>query len=638
MCGIAGIILKQKNNFPLQEKISLMANAIKHRGPDGEGFMLATHEEAKPYFNQLSNNFTRKDLNYIPEANINSVSGNFDIAFAHRRLAIIDLTESGHQPMCDAFGKHWITFNGEIYNYIELREELKNLGHHFISESDTEVVLASYKEWGVKCVDRFNGMWAFCIYDIEKQICFASRDRFGVKPFYYINNDYFFSFASEQKAFIKSGLHEAKINQKALHNYLINGLLETNKLNFFEGIVELWPGTNLIYDVKTTEIKTEVFYDLANQVNLKSDNLSEKELIEKIEAVFINSVKLRLRSDVEVGTCLSGGIDSSALAATISEITHKPVYCFTSVFKNQQLNEEHFADVVAKKIKAKHYKIEPTLEEFLIEVDDLVYSQDVPIWDTSTYAQYKVMELAKQHNIKVVLDGQGADELFGGYHHHFLAKWNNLFSIGHIVSGIKDISKSQKTIPSAFQFYAKEKIKQKKYFNKKHFNLFFKADFLDSYDIENPSIHFDDVNKQLIHDIYHTRLKSFLKCEDRCGMWHSVESRTPFADDIELINLLFSFNGNKKIKNGVSKYLLREAVKDKLPKEIYERYDKKGFETPMQDWIKKMRPQIISEIKHANFTFVDYEKLSTINPNNSFQNKLLFKLFVLSRWQKVFSK
>ncbi|MEI8137361.1 MAG: asparagine synthase (glutamine-hydrolyzing), partial [Bacteroidota bacterium] len=431
MCGIAGIILKEKANFNINKKIALMTNAISHRGLDGEGFIIASGNKITPHYNTLKQNYHRTDLNYIPETSLETADTNSFLAFGHRRLSIIDITETGHQPMCNLDGKTWITFNGEIYNYLEIKTELKNLGHSFISESDTEVILAAYKEWGFNCVQKFNGMWAFCIYDSEKQICFASRDRLGVKPFYYINNSQLFCFASEQKAFIKAGLNAPKINQNALHNYLINGLLETETSNFFEGINELMPGTNLIYNLKTNEVKTNIYYNLTEHINLSNDTLSEKELIDKICHTFETSVKLRLRSDVEVGTCLSGGIDSSALAVTISEITKQPLFCFTSIFKKKKINEEHFADTVAIKINAKHFKVEPTLDGFLKEADSLIYSQDVPIWNTSTYAQYKVMELAKKNNIKVVLDGQGADELFGGYHHHFLAKWNNLFSQGH---------------------------------------------------------------------------------------------------------------------------------------------------------------------------------------------------------------
>ena len=638
MCGIAGIILKTNLEFNLQEKIKLMSKTIAHRGPDGEGFLVADEKNTTPFFDSLSNNYTRTDLPFIPKQHILESSSNSFLAFAHRRLSIIDLSETGHQPMCTVDATIWITYNGEIYNYIELKNELKNAGYVFYTDSDTEVILNAYKHWGQNCVEKFNGMWAFCIYDVQQQLCFASRDRFGVKPFYYINNNSFFSFASEQKAFIKSGLITATINKKALHNYLANDLIENETSNFFDGVTELFPGNNLVYDLKTKQINITNYYSLQKSINLSNDNLSESALIEKINYTFENAVKLRLRSDVEVGTCLSGGIDSSALAVTMSQFVTKPVHCFTAIFKNETINEEFYADIVSKKINAKHFKIEPKFDGFLNEVNDLIYSQDVPIWSTSTYAQHKVMQLAQQHNIKVVLDGQGADELFAGYHHHFLAQWNNLFSTNNYTKAFKEINASGKTIPSPFLFFIKERMKQKNNYNTKKLSQIFNADFLNTYPVLNQSIYFSNVNQQLVSDIYETRLKSFLKCEDRCGMWHSVESRTPFADDVELINLLFSFNGNKKIKNGVSKYLLREALKTKLPQQIYNRYDKKGFETPMQKWMQKLLPQLIEEVKDAKFDFVDYSQLEKVNVNNPLQSKLLFKLFVLSRWKTIFEK
>ncbi|PBQ33357.1 asparagine synthase (glutamine-hydrolyzing) [Sphingobacteriaceae bacterium] len=638
MCGIAGILLKEKTEFDLAQKISSMSKIIQHRGPDGEGFMMADSKSITPYFSGQKFAFQKREFNYIPHSSIETAEKTTFLAFAHRRLAIIDLSDAGHQPMCDVNAETWIVFNGEIYNYIELREELKNSGAVFISESDTEVILAAYKYWGSDCVKKFNGMWAFCIYDSEKKILFASRDRLGVKPFYYVNNDKFFSFASEQKAFIKSGLLPFKINKKALHNYLVNDLLENEVSNFFEGVNELWPGTNLIYDIEKKHIAIKEYYNLRDHVTLENDKLSEKDLIEKIKETFENSVRLRLRSDVEVGTCLSGGIDSSALAVTIAEQSTTPLHCFTSVFKGQEFNEEVYADAVAEKIHAKHHKTEPSLEGFIKDVDDLIYSQDVPIWSTSTYAQYKVMELAKQNNIKVVLDGQGADELFAGYHHHFIAQWNNHISKGLYLKALKDISASNKTIPGSRFFYVKERLKQAYYFNKKQFALFLTKEFIESSEVKNPVVYFNDINAQLIDDIYHSRLKSFLKCEDRCGMWHSVESRTPFSDDKELINLLFSFDANKKIQKGISKYLLREAVKEKLPQEIYTRYDKKGFETPMKKWVTELKPKLIHEIKEAHFEFVNYDKIESWDTSTTFHYKLLFKLFVLSRWMKAFSK
>jgi asparagine synthase (glutamine-hydrolysing) len=557
------------------------------------------------------------------------------LAFGHRRLSIIDLSDAGHQPMCDTTGEFWITFNGEIYNYIEVRDELKLLGHSFVSQCDTEVVLMAYKAWGFKCVEKFNGMWSFCIYDTTRKLCFASRDRLGVKPFYYVNNAKLFSFASEQKAFTRSGLVAPAINQRALTDYLVSNLPENKQENFFEGISELLPGDNLVYELEKQELKIPRYYDLRELVNDRNDGLAEHELVERISATFKNAVRLRLRSDVEVGTCLSGGIDSSALAVTISEINPMPLHCFTSVFRNLSINEDHYATLIAEKIGARHSRVEPSLEGFLKEADTLIYSQDTPIWDTSTYAQYKVMELAKEAGIKVVLDGQGADELFAGYHHHFIAKWNNLIKQGKNRTAIKEIMASRKTIPSPLIIFVKERLKEAYHLNYKSFNRFFSPDFIAPSLTLDP-LYCDDVNSQLLDDIYRTRLKSFLKCEDRCGMWHSVESRTPFSDDVNLINLMFSFDGNKKIRNGVSKYLLREAVKDKLPAEIYNRYDKKGFETPMQQWVRQMRPLLLEVIGAEKFDFLGPLSLQRSSPSNVFDNKMLFKLFIIARWKKVF--
>jgi asparagine synthase (glutamine-hydrolysing) len=635
MCGISGIALKGNSNLDLVRKIVLMNNSISHRGPDGQGFIIS-NDTIKPYSNPPHNSFSRTDLKFIPREEISNAPQGGRLALGHRRLSIIDLTEAGHQPMCDENARNWITFNGEIYNYIELRHELKQKGHRFFSECDTEVIIKAYEEWSFDCVKKFNGMWAFCIYDSVKQICFASRDRLGVKPFYYLDTADYFSFASEQKAFIKSGLLNATLNEKAVADYLMNNLPENRQENFFKGVQELWPGQSLVYSIQDGNVKTYSYFNLAEHVTEANDDLSEKELIEKIKNTFENSVRIRLRSDVEVGTCLSGGIDSSALAVTISQMNPGRLSCFTSIFKGLDLNEEYYADLVSNKINARHFKIEPTLEGFLSEVDELIYSQDVPIWDTSTYAQYKVMELAKQQNIKVVLDGQGADELFGGYHHHYIAMWNNLFLSHHYTEALKSISQSGDTIHNPMLFFFKERLKETFSINEKKLLKFFDRDFIKKANVSPFTKYYNNVNEQLLDDIYHTRLKSFLKCEDRCGMWHSVESRTPFSDDIELITLMFSFNGNKKIRNGVSKYLLREAVKEKLPTEIYNRTDKKGFETPMQSWMKEIRGLLMSEIKNLNLNFIERNAIEKTDSNNQLHNKVLFKLFVLGRWQKIF--
>jgi asparagine synthase (glutamine-hydrolysing) len=631
MCGITGIILKHKSSPELPLIISKMSAAIDHRGPDGEGFLVGNGDNLKVFSGSVK---TEKGSQpYIPSKNISEATGSFSLAFGHRRLSIIDLSVLAHQPFCSADEKIWITYNGEIYNYIELKKELIEKGHSFISTSDTEVIVAAYREWGMKCVGKFNGMWAFAIYDIEKGIVFASRDRFGVKPFYFVNDSERFAFASEQKVFVKGNLIVAEPTEKAVHEYLINGRSENERENFFKGVEELFPGSNLIYSLNDGTVKVEKYYSL--EINEENNSLSDEELIKRIRERLFNSVKLRMRSDVEVGTCLSGGIDSSVLAVLMNEIGGKPVHCFTSVFKGNDISEEKFADVVANKIHAKYKKIEPTEEGFRKELDDLIYSQDVPIWDTSTYAQYKVMQLAKETGIKVVLDGQGADELFAGYHHHFVAQWNSLRDAGRPIDTFMNIKASEKSIKSPFIFYAKEKIKASNHISIRSLFKFYKSDFIRSNKVLNPVVYFDSVNEQLKNDIENARLKSFLKCEDRCGMWHGVESRTPFSDDIELIELMFSFNGNRKIQKGISKYYLREAMKDLLPKEITTRYDKRGFETPMLAWTKKLKIEMIEEVKGSNFSFVDPKSFGKINDDDLNEMKILFKLFVLSRWGKV---
>lgn len=290
MCGIAGIILKQKSDLNIPETVLKLSRAIKHRGPDGEGVITISPTQITSYKTDHSPSFSNTLSNYIPKQNLNLSENNCTAAFAHRRLSIIDLSEAGHQPMCCKDAKIWITFNGEIYNYIELKEELKNKGYGFVSETDTEVVLNAYKHWGKNCVEKFNGMWAFCIYDSANQIYFASRDRLGVKPFYYLNNQSFLAFSSEQKAFIKSRLIKPQINEKALHHYLINDTLEFETANFFKEVYELWPGTNLIYNAATNELKTERYYNLNENVNLVNDTLSDEELTQRIKEKLTHAV------------------------------------------------------------------------------------------------------------------------------------------------------------------------------------------------------------------------------------------------------------------------------------------------------------------------------------------------------------
>ncbi len=628
MCGIAGIISKT-NKLAHIEDLFAMNRAIKHRGPDGEGFTFISKEKSVPVYtdetplvNKESNSFL-----FNPRTSLQNFAQSFKVGFAHRRLSIIDLSESGHQPMCDTVGEYWITFNGEIFNYIELRDELKLKNHVFVTQTDTEVIIEAYKEWGIDCLQRFNGMFSFALFDKKNNQVFCARDRVGVKPFYYCDTPDAFSFASEYKAFIKSGIVPFEINETQQFDFIVNGNLENTDQSLFKGIVELKPAHYLVYNLSTHVFKTTKYYALPQKsLNLKSDN----ELIHAIEEKLVNAIKLRLRSDVEIGSCLSGGLDSSIIAGIVKHLQPgKQMKLFTAVFPNEVFDETGYAKLAAESVKGNWQTVSPTADEFFNDIETLNYSQDLPVWSTSTYSQHRVMQLAAENHIKVVLDGQGADELFAGYSHHFMALWKENLGL----NTFNQINEAKQTVPNAYQLFGKHLIKDalnlsvdySDYFidSKKHFGKS-KNEKLAS-----------GLNNQLAID-YSGRLKSYLKCEDRCSMAFGIESRVPFADDVELVNYLFSIEGNRKIRKGVSKYLLREATKNYIPQQIYNRRDKIGFETPVQKWFLPYKAQILNTIRE-NLDFMDMTSL-----NRDFEKLLdkksgfILRLYSLAVWKKVF--
>jgi asparagine synthase (glutamine-hydrolysing) len=641
MCGISGIILKKQSDLNITDTLLEMSKIIKHRGPDGEGMLLLYNQNPIPLKTDDSPLFKVNNLNYIPENHIkefNYYSPDPMLGgFAHRRLSIVDLSEKGHQPMCSENGRIWITYNGEIYNYVELRAELQDLGFKFRSNADTEVIIYSYLFWGQDCVRKFNGMWAFCIYDYNKQEFFASRDRLGVKPFYYVDAADYIAFASEQKALVKSGLVKAEVNKKALYDYLVNDELENESKNFFNNIFELLPGNNLIYNIHEKKLRIEPYFDVNNILSDLNDSLSEKELIAKIRISLEESVENRLRADVDIGITLSGGIDSSSIACLAARKYTKPMHCFSVVFPGYSFNEEKYAISVAQKINAFHHKIYPCFEQLENELKTLVYAIDIPIWDLSTFSQFKMMQAIHQNDIKVVLSGQGGDELFGGYEHHFMSYWNQVYQQDGLFAFLKEISHGSKTIEHSWFFFLKEKVKQKISWQKKIASHLLKDEFISDHEAIQPS-YSDELNKQLIYDLGYKRLKSYFRCEDRCSMWHGVESRLPFGDDEKLLKLMFSFNGISKIKIGIAKYYLRMACKNILPPIVYERNDKKGFTTPSLLWIQQGFYSMKEKIVDANFDFVDKEKLAQLKGIEIGNCQLFFKLYVLALWFECYIK
>lgn len=653
MCGINGIFTREKGADILSVG-SRMNALIQHRGPDDEGLVLFSSNRASPLASAKSIGKVEdvNYLNYSHESHSNSIGW-----FGHQRLSILDLSELGHEPMADETGNYWLTYNGEVYNYIELREELKKQGVVFRSNSDAEVVLKAFIHWGEKCLDRFNGMWAFVIYNIETQVVFAARDRFGVKPFYFLKNDKTFAFSSEQKALVMSGLIPRKINKSAAFDYLAFANLESDPQGMFEGVIELEPGFKLTFDYKNWKLETNQYYDLTfTKKNEKINPVKESEYVEQLTQLFKNAVDLRLRSDVAVGACLSGGIDSSAIVTQMAELVKDQIYTYTASSKQKEFDESHFADIVNKKVGAKKNHIYPQSDELLKDLEELIYSQDIPLFSTSTYAQFRVMKKVKETGVKVVLDGQGGDELFGGYLPYHINLWMDDLRSGNITRLVSEV-KSFDSLNSGLQFFTKQYLK---YYGIKKMPSFLFKRLTQKVQQEHQYIAGDllngfgksgfqkakskppkSLNGILKHEFYNTRLKQYLKCEDRCSMWHGIEARTPFSDDINLIEYTFQIPGAYKIQKGIKKYLLKEATEHLLPSEIYNRKDKMGYITPNNQWIFEIKDELrkyftpdLEEYINVSSLLKDYDQF--FNQVGTPENQRLFKFIAFAVWKKSY--
>jgi len=663
LCGIAGIVSKTERIDPFQVKKMLVT--LKHRGPDDEGYLFATRDKiCIAGGDDTPAEVWKCKANHTPSIHINHVKNTYNIVLAHRRLSIIDLSPLGHQPMSYDNGKLWIVFNGEIYNYIELREGLRKKGYSFITNTDTEVVLASYKEWGFECLSKFNGMWAFVIYDKNKDILFGARDRFGVKPFYYFLNKDYFIFASEIKSLLTLPFIEKKINGRAVFDYLVFGWQEMEEEGFFKDIFELFPSYAFVYNISNGSFKKWKYYTLKYIDKWeKFDNRNLTKYTQMTKNLIFNAISLRLRSDVPVGTCLSGGLDSSTIVCVINNFLLRQNISqigdrqkvFTASYDLKSVDESKWAKVVVNATNTEWYRTYPKAEELLNDIEDLVYYQEIPFGSTSIYAQYRVMKLAKENGIKVLLDGQGGDELFTGYSAYyraffaeiiknldiksFINEFNGLKnspinSISLIVSLMKLLG--VKILPSYFGNLILQRLrKENKYINK---------DFW----IENKrrleKIKERDVsslNKMLYEYMTKSSLKVLLKYEDRNSMRFSIEARTPFADDIDLIEYVFQIPSNYKIYNGWSKFLLRETMSGILPEEIRLRKDKIGFATPEYFWLVKIKDELkeyftddLKDCINVDMLLKDWDDV--FERQNKYEVIHIWKFINLAIWNKVY--
>ncbi len=603
MCGIFGIISNENID---NRKLAGVSESIRHRGPDDEGFLLINETEKV----SAGGNDTIKELNIPP---VNTIEGGFKGCLIHRRLSIIDLTPSGHQPMPYADERYWLIFNGEVYNYIEIREELKAKGHNFRSTSDGEVILAAYAEWGPDCVKRFNGMWAFAIYDYNDKSLFVSRDRFGIKPLYYYHHDGLFLFASELKA-LKSYLGDRlSLNKEIIGLFAMNeiSVYGDSDRSTFNEVKTLPAGHSLIY--RNDQVNLRRYWKLETG----DSSLSFEEHVIKIRETFEDAIRLRLRSDVEVGSCLSGGIDSSSIVSMGSAKLNKKFNTFSAVWPGARCDESDFVDIVNKKFECIPNKFTPDLTNFSELMKKVTWHQEIPVAGSSILAQWFVMERAAKKGIKVLLDGQGADEVLGGYPHYVVVYLNELF----YKMQWRELLRNKKSLL--------EKGFGAKRFIRYQLNRFKKISRL-SLPV-NEEFHFsrgsffnrlftsNNLADYLREEIEVINLPSLLHFEDRNSMAHSVESRVPYLD-YRLVELAFKIPASHKIKGSLTKVLLREAMKGIIPDEIFNRKDKVGFETPVEaEYFRKGSKfykeafDFIRESSLVKDKIVDAEKINSGN-------------------------
>ena len=616
MCGIAGLI-----NINASSQASLiweMSRLLRHRGPDDEGYLAVnTHSEDMRIVALRGPDSTKTD-----ELPIKSYIGNANLYLGHRRLAILDCSHAGRQPM-QYKGYLWIVFNGEIFNYVELRQELRAAGYLFKTGTDTEVILAAYDCWGEACVTRFNGDWAFCILDTERKMLFLSRDRYGIKPLYVFRAGQHFAFASEIKALLALPFVTRTLNVDKAFHYCALHCRDHTAETLFDNISQLIPGQNMLVDLQTGTLKTWPYYTLSYTMELGEYNHRKVEAhAADVRDLLFEAVRLRLRADVSVGTCLSGGLDSSAIVAVMgkllgAETTAEVHNTFTAAFPGEAIDESRFARSVVNLTGAKSHFVYPSKEDYWHDLPAILFHQDEPFGSTTVYSQWEVMQEASKY-VKVVLDGQGGDEVFGGYWHNrvsllaHLLRQRRIRSLTSEIWGTMKHAGSARSALAALQplpFYVLPSTWKRFFYCMGHRQEFDTAN--QAFGLKHPdaldhierkfSAHFNEV---LFYYLTAYSLPYLLKAEDRNSMAHSIEARVPFMD-YRLVDYVFALPAIYKVRHGWTKWILRLAVKDLLPPEIVWRKDKLGFATP--SWASRQEEWMA----WIGLTFNDHPATST---------------------------
>ena len=619
MCGISGLFAF--NDVKIDTKCLIdMTNIISHRGPNGEGFVV--WEKDKVNANRFGGPDTpihvyKSSIKWKPTEDTPKAHYDIIAGLGHRRLSILDLSAGGHQPMSCSSSNTEIVFNGEIYNYHEIRQELIQLGFSFKTSSDTEVVLMAWKKWGKNCLNKFNGMFAIIIYDFDNNQIFVARDRFGVKPLYYwVSKLGYIAFASEIKQFtVLPGWHP-KLNTQRAYDFLNYAITDHTSETLFSDVYQLRGGELIdttISNLLNPKNYVEKWYNLTpGKVNKNYETACNE-----FRDLFFDAVKLRKHADVPVGTGLSGGIDSSSIVCAINEINKKTRgninHTFTACSRDSRFDEKKFADVVINHTNSEPHYTYPTLENFLKNFKKIIWHHDEPAVGATVFAEWEVYKLVSSTNVKVTLDGHGADEQLGGYHSFFKPFFTDLFSKGKILTLYNESrhAKNKHGYNGAFvaknilDIYTPDFIKQQlgsilgKVTSKVDWMEVEKLNIKEYNLINEYGGRTKNFEKFSESQILFTSLPQQLRWCDRDSMAHGIESRAPFLD-YRLLEYSLGCYSDFKIKKAVTKSILRDSMKNYLPNEIYNRQDKKGFITPEFAWIREESPkEFIELVKNA---------------------------------------
>ena len=583
MCGIGGLLLKPPG--PIKpEWVHTFIQRLAHRGPDDSGW-LALHQGKSYHGREVQSDLVA------------------ELLLLHRRLSILDLSTGGHQPMLTADGRYAIVLNGEIYNYLELREELETLGHQFRSRSDTEVLLVAFAQWGVQCLPRLVGMFACAILDRPARRLWLIRDFFGIKPLYYAFWQEGMAFASEIRPLLELPGVARTVNPQRLYDYLCSGITDHGAETMFAAIKQLPPAhyVEICLD-KPVTVRPVRYWDIDHT---EETELSFDKAAETLRQLFLDSVRLHLRSDVPVGAALSGGIDSSAIVMAMRHLDHNlDLHTFSFIADDAAISEERWVDVVAGAARARVHKVKLTPDELTADLDHLIEVQGEPFISTSMYGQYRVFQAAQRAGIKVMLDGQGADELLAGYSTYRLTRiasllrcgqWDQAVRLAH--SGRVSIA-GWKVLVRAFGRSAPLSVQRflRRVLRREAMPAWLNAAWFRERGVKPASALEPDGQDLLKQELYRTltetSLPHLLHYEDRNSMAFSIESRVPFLNP-KLVQFLFSLPESYIIApNGTTKAIFRRAMRGIVPDTVLDRQDKLGFATPEQNWLLIMKPWV----------------------------------------------